>query len=434
MFETIRNAWKVAEIRKKLLFTLLIIIIFRFGSALTVPFLELSKVQSWMDQNATGGNFLEYLNVLTGGALSKATIFSLSITPYINASIIMQLLTYAIPPLERLQSEGEEGRKRINQITAIVSLGLSIFMSIAYYFTLKNMGAVEYTEGFQGVFAAVVISACFVAGAMLVVWMGNRINDKGIGNGISLIIMIGIVARLPHALLAEVNARFQTASGSAIMLILELVLLFLVFMATIALVQAVRKVPVQYAKRIVGNKQYGGVRQYIPLKMNAANVMPIIFAQALMFIPALFSGTAFAAAFSSMTGFWYNFTLAVLVIAFTYFYTAIIINPQMMADDMKRNGGFIPGVKPGKQTVNYIDTIMTRITLPGSFFLAIVAILPALAMKFLGIQQSFAYFYGGTSLLIMVGVVLDTLKQIESYLLMRHYDGLMKTGRIQGRH
>ena len=271
---------------------------------------------------------------------------------------------------------------------------------------------------------------------MFIMWLGEKITDKGIGNGISLIIMIGIVARLPHALLAEVNARFQTASGSAIMLILELVLLFLVFMATIALVQAVRKVPVQYAKRIVGNKQYGGVRQYIPLKMNAANVMPIIFAQALMFIPALFTNVApgFASAFSSMTGFWYNFTLAVLVIAFTYFYTAIIINPQMMADDMKRNGGFIPGVKPGKQTVNYIDTIMTRITLPGSIFLAIVAILPALAMKFLGIQQAFAYFYGGTSLLIMVGVVLDTLKQIESYLLRRHYDGLMKTGRIQGRH
>ena len=262
-----------------------------------------------------------------------------------------------------------------------------------------------------------------IAGTMFIMWLGEKITDKGIGNGISLIIMIGIVARLPHALLAEVNARVQTASGSAIMLILELVLLFAVFMATIALVQAVRKVPVQYAKRIVGNKQYGGVRQYIPLKMNAANVMPIIFAQALMFIPALFTKAApgFAAAFSSMTGFWYNFTLAVLVIAFTYFYTAIIINPQMMADDMK-------------QTVNYIDTIMTRITLPGSIFLAIVAILPALAMKFLGIQQAFAYFYGGTSLLIMVGVVLDTLKQIESYLLMRHYDGLMKTGRIQGRH
>ena len=300
-------------------------------------------------------------------------------------------------------------------------LNLQIFRQVPTAFVYGNsFGFVAYA------------TTILIAGTMFIMWLGEKITDKGIGNGISLIIMIGIVARLPHALLAEVNARFQTAS--AIMLILELVLLFLVFMATIALVQAVRKVPVQYAKRIVGNKQYGGVRQYIPLKMNAANVMPIIFAQALMFIPALFSGTAFAAAFSSMTGFWYNFTLAVLVIAFTYFYTAIIINPQMMADDMKRNGGFIPGVKPGKQTVNYIDTIMTRITLPGSFFLAIVAILPALAMKFLGIQQAFAYFYGGTSLLIMVGVVLDTLKQIESYLLMRHYDGLMKTGRIQGRH
>ena len=282
------------------------------------------------------------------------------------------------------------------------------------------------------VYATVIL----IAGTMFIMWLGEKITDKGIGNGISLIIMIGIVARLPHALLAEVNARFQTSDGSAIMIILELVLLALVFMATIALVQAVRKVPVQYAKRIIGNKQYGGVRQYIPLKMNAANVMPIIFAQALMFIPMLFTKIApgFAGAFADMTGFWYNFTLAVLVIAFTYFYTAIIVNPQMMADDMKRNGGFIPGVKPGKQTVNYIDTIMTRITLPGSFFLAIVAILPALAMKFLNVQQAFAYFYGGTSLLIMVGVILDTLKQIESHLLMRHYDGLMKTGRIQGRH
>ena len=277
-------------------------------------------------------------------------------------------------------------------------------------------------------------NAAFIAGTMFVMWLGEKITDKGLGNGISLIIMVGIIARLPQALLVEFNMRWAEAVGGMVMLVVEIVILYLVFMATISVLQAVRKVPVQYAKRIVGNKQYGGVRQYIPLKMNAANVMPIIFAQALMFIPALFSGTAFAAAFSSMTGFWYNFTLAVLVIAFTYFYTAIIINPQMMADDMKRNGGFIPGVKPGKQTVNYIDTIMTRITLPGSFFLAIVAILPALAMKFLGIQQAFAYFYGGTSLLIMVGVVLDTLKQIESYLLMRHYDGLMKTGRIQGRH
>ena len=322
-----------------------------------------------------------------------------------------------------MQKEGESGRRKMNQWTRFLTIGVLILQGPAYIANLYHQMPTAFVYGNSFGFVAYA-TTILIAGTMFIMWLGEKITDKG----------IGIVARLPHALLAEINARFQTSDGSAIMLILELVLLFLVFMATIALVQAVRKVPVQYAKRIVGNKQYGGVRQYIPLKMNAANVMPIIFAQALMFIPALFSGTAFAAAFSSMTGFWYNFTLAVLVIAFTYFYTAIIINPQMMADDMKRNGGFIPGVKPGKQTVNYIDTIMTRITLPGSFFLAIVAILPALAMKFLGIQQAFAYFYGGTSLLIMVGVVLDTLKQIESYLLMRHYDGLMKTGRIQGRH
>ena len=429
MFQTFRNAWKIPELKNRLLFTLAILVVYRLGCAIPVPFVSGSA----LTQMFANGDMLSYLNMMSGGALARCTLFALGVTPYINASIIVQLLTVAIPALENLAKEAD-GQQKLQQINRYAGAVVALIMSIGYYFVIRNMGALKYVSGAAGVFAAVVIIATFVAGAQLITWAGEQIDDKGIGNGISLIIMIGIVARLPHALLAEVNARFQTASGSAIMLILELVLLFLVFMATIALVQAVRKVPVQYAKRIVGNKQYGGVRQYIPLKMNAANVMPIIFAQALMFIPALFSGTAFAAAFSSMTGFWYNFTLAVLVIAFTYFYTAIIINPQMMADDMKRNGGFIPGVKPGKQTVNYIDTIMTRITLPGSFFLAIVAILPALAMKFLGIQQSFAYFYGGTSLLIMVGVVLDTLKQIESYLLMRHYDGLMKTGRIQGRH
>ena len=429
MFQTFRNAWKIPELKNRLLFTLAILVVYRLGCAIPVPFVTSSA----LTQMFSNGNMLAYLDMMSGGALSRCTLFALGVTPYINASIIVQLLTVAIPSLENIAKE-PDGQQKLQQITRYAGGIIALIMSLGYYFVVRNMGALKYTSGAAGIFTAVVIIATFTAGAQLITWCGEQIDDKGIGNGISLIIMIGIVARLPHALLAEVNARFQTASGSAIMLILELVLLFLVFMATIALVQAVRKVPVQYAKRIVGNKQYGGVRQYIPLKMNAANVMPIIFAQALMFIPALFSGTAFAAAFSSMTGFWYNFTLAVLVIAFTYFYTAIIINPQMMADDMKRNGGFIPGVKPGKQTVNYIDTIMTRITLPGSFFLAIVAILPALAMKFLGIQQAFAYFYGGTSLLIMVGVVLDTLKQIESYLLMRHYDGLMKTGRIQGRH
>lgn len=305
MFETIRNAWKVAEIRKKLLFTLLIIIIFRFGSALTVPFLELSKVQSWMDQNATGGNFLEYLNVLTGGALSKATIFSLSITPYINASIIMQLLTYAIPPLERLQSEGEEGRKRINQITAIVSLGLSIFMSIAYYFTLKNMGAVEYTEGFQGVFAAVVISACFVAGAMLVVWMGNRINDKGIGNGISMILFAGIVARFPTDVGTLVSLTKETPSkylfvSIAIAIVFIVMIGFVVFMN-----ESERRIPIQYAKRVVGRKQYGGQSTHIPVKVCMSGVMPIIFAMAFMSLPSTIG--MFKAPYANPEGFWQNF-------------------------------------------------------------------------------------------------------------------------------
>ena len=270
------------------------------------------------------------------------------------------------------------------------------------------------------------------AGTMFVMWLGEKITDKGLGNGISLIIMVGIIARLPQALLVEFNMRWAEAVGGMVMLVVEIVILYLVFMATISVLQAVRKVPVQYAKRIVGNKQYGGVRQYIPLKLNAANVMPIIFAQAIMFIPMLFGGKV-GAAMANYTGFWYNFVFAILVILFTYFYTAIIVNPNMMADELKRNGGFIPGVKPGKETSRYLDTIMTRITLPGSIFLAIVAILPAFASK-LGISQQFSLFFGGTSLLILIGVILDTLKQVESYLLLRHYDGLMKTGRVKGRN
>jgi preprotein translocase subunit SecY len=275
-----------------------------------------------------------------------------------------------------------------------------------------------------------------IAGTMFTMWLGEKITDRGIGNGISLIIFVGIIARLPFAFIAEANTRFTGAAGGLVMLVVELVILFLVFAGAIALTQGQRKVPVQYAKRIVGNKQYGGVRQYIPMKVNSANVMPIIFAQALMFIPMIFgrfdSTQGIAAVFGDYQGFWYNFTFAILVIAFTYFYTAITMNPNMMAEDMKRNGGFIPGVKPGKRTAQYLDTIMTRITLPGSIFLAIVAIMPTFAMK-IGITQQFALFFGGTSLLILVGVVLDTLQQIESYLLLRHYDGLMKTGRIQGR-
>ena len=428
--ETLKNIYKIEELRKRVIYTIGLLLVYRLGSFIVLPGINPNALGegSALASQLEGNGLLGLLNVFSGGAFANAAIFALGVMPYITASIIIQLAGMMIPAVQKLQKEGESGRRKMNQWTRLLTIVVLVIQGPAYIANLYHQVPTAFVYGNSFGFVAYA-TTILIAGTMFIMWLGEKITDKGIGNGISLIIMIGIVARLPHALLAEVNARFQTSTGSAIMLILELVLLFLVFMATIALVQAVRKVPVQYAKRIVGNKQYGGVRQYIPLKMNAANVMPIIFAQALMFIPALFTGTAFAAAFSTMTGFWYNFTLAVLVIAFTYFYTAIIINPQMMADDMKRNG-----VKPGKQTVNYIDTIMTRITLPGSIFLAIVAILPALAMKFLGIQQAFAYFYGGTSLLIMVGVVLDTLKQIESYLLMRHYDGLMKTGRIQGRH
>ena len=435
--ETLKNIYKIEELRKRILYTLGLLLVYRLGCFVVVPGINPNALGegSALASQLEGNGLLGLLNVFSGGAFGNAAIFALGVMPYITASIIIQLMGIMIPYFQKMQKEGESGRRKMNQWTRMLTIIVLLIQGPAYITNLYHQVPEAFVYGNTFLFLAYA-TVILIAGTMFIMWLGEKITDKGIGNGISLIIMIGIVARLPHALLAEINARFQTSDGSAIMLILELVLLFLVFMATVALVQAVRKIPVQYAKRIVGNKQYGGVRQYIPLKMNAANVMPIIFAQALMFIPMLFANVApgFAAAFSDMRGFWYNLTLGILVVAFTYFYTAIIINPQMMADDMKRNGGFIPGVKPGKATVNYIDTIMTRITLPGSIFLALVAILPALAMKFLNIQQAFAYFYGGTSLLIMVGVILDTLKQIESYLLMRHYDGLMKTGRIQGRY
>ena len=435
--ETLKNIYKIEELRKRILYTLGLLLVYRLGCFVVIPGINPNALGegSALASQLEGNGLLGLLNVFSGGAFGNAAIFALGVMPYITASIIIQLMGIMIPYFQKMQKEGESGRRKMNQWTRMLTIIVLLIQGPAYITNLYHQVPEAFVYGNTFLFLAYA-TVILIAGTMFIMWLGEKITDKGIGNGISLIIMIGIVARLPHALLAEIHARFQPASGSAIMLILELVLLFLVFMATVALVQAVRKIPVQYAKRIVGNKQYGGVRQYIPLKMNAANVMPIIFAQALMFIPMLFANVApgFAAAFSDMRGFWYNLTLGILVVAFTYFYTAIIINPQMMADDMKRNGGFIPGVKPGKATVNYIDTIMTRITLPGSIFLALVAILPALAMKFLNIQQAFAYFYGGTSLLIMVGVILDTLKQIESYLLMRHYDGLMKTGRIQGRY
>lgn len=439
LINTIRNIFKIEELRNRILYTLGLLLIYRLGSFVVIPGLNPTALIGSEWQQNTQEGLLGLLDIFSGGAFSNASIFALGIMPYISASIIIQLLGIAIPYFQKLQREGESGRRKINQWTRYLTIGILLLQAPAYLASLhygNNIPPSAFVLGqgsFLFTFSATMV---LIAGTMFVMWLGERITDKGIGNGVSLIIMVGIIARLPHAFLAEVNARFTTAGGGFVMLIVELVLLFLIFAATIALVQAVRRVPVQYAKRIVGNKQYGGVRQYIPLKINAAGVMPIIFAQAIMMLPMLFSKfeatQGFVAVFSNIYGFWYNFIFAVLVMLFTYFYTAITINTNQMAEDMKRNGGFIPGIKPGKKTAEYLDQIMTRITLPGSIFLAMIAILPVFA-HMIGVDSQFALFYGGTSLLILVGVVLDTLQQIESHLLLRHYDGLMKSGRMKGR-
>ena len=432
LIQTFQNIFKIEELKKRILYTLGLLLIYRFGSFVVIPGINPNALSSLAEQ-VSGTGLLGLLDIFSGGAFANASIFALGVMPYISASIIMQLVGMVIPYFQRMQREGEGGRRKMNQWTRYLTIIVLLLQGSAYianlYHKLPGEAFVLGPDNFLFKLSTIVV---LTAGTMFVMWLGEKITDKGLGNGISLIIMVGIVARLPQALLAEFNTRWAAAAGGMVMFVVEIVLLYLVFMATIAVLQAVRRVPVQYAKRIVGNKQYGGVRQYIPLKLNAANVMPIIFAQAIMFIPMLFGGKV-GAALANYTGFWYNLIFAILVILFTYFYTAIIVNPNMMADELKRNGGFIPGVKPGKETSRYLDTIMTRITLPGSIFLAIVAILPAFAAK-LGVSQQFSLFFGGTSLLILVGVVLDTLKQIESYLLLRHYDGLMKTGRIKGRN
>ena len=432
LIQTFQNIFKIEELKKRILYTLGLLLIYRFGSFVVIPGINPNALSSLADQ-VSGTGLLGLLDIFSGGAFANASIFALGVMPYISASIIMQLVGMVIPYFQRMQREGESGRRKMNQWTRYLTIIVLLLQGSAYianlYHKLPSEAFVLGPDNFLFKVSTIVV---LTAGTMFVMWLGEKITDKGLGNGISLIIMVGIIARLPLALLVEFNMRWAEAVGGMVMLVVEIVILYLVFMATISVLQAVRKVPVQYAKRIVGNKQYGGVRQYIPLKLNAANVMPIIFAQAIMFIPMLFGGKV-GAAMANYTGFWYNFVFAILVILFTYFYTAIIVNPNMMADELKRNGGFIPGVKPGKETSRYLDTIMTRITLPGSIFLAIVAILPAFASK-LGISQQFSLFFGGTSLLILIGVILDTLKQVESYLLLRHYDGLMKTGRVKGRN
>ena len=432
LIQTFQNIFKIEELKKRILYTLGLLLIYRFGSFVVIPGINPNALSSLADQ-VSGTGLLGLLDIFSGGAFANASIFALGVMPYISASIIMQLVGMVIPYFQRMQREGESGRRKMNQWTRYLTIIVLLLQGSAYianlYHKLPSEAFVLGPDNFLFKVSTIVV---LTAGTMFVMWLGEKITDKGLGNGISLIIMVGIIARLPQALLVEFNMRWAEAVGGMVMLVVEIVILYLVFMATISVLQAVRKVPVQYAKRIVGNKQYGGVRQYIPLKLNAANVMPIIFAQAIMFIPMLFGGKV-GAAMANYTGFWYNFVFAILVILFTYFYTAIIVNPNMMADELKRNGGFIPGVKPGKETSRYLGTIMTRITLPGSIFLAIVAILPAFASK-LGISQQFSLFFGGTSLLILIGVILDTLKQVESYLLLRHYDGLMKTGRVKGRN
>ena len=436
--QTIQNIWKIEDLRTRLLTTLLFVLIYRFGSFVVLPGIDPTSLTALQSQ--TAGGLMALLDMFSGGAFSNASIFALGIMPYISASIVIQLLTIAVPYFQKMQKEGESGRQKMNQITRYLTVAILLFQGPSYLVNLSVQMAQagqSVAVGFNWFTISSTILLC--AGSMFVMWLGERITDRGIGNGISFIILIGIIARFPAALVQEFSSRLNEGGG-LMLFILEIIVLLFVFAFAILLVQGTRRIPVQYAKRMVGNKQYGGVRQYIPLKVNSANVMPIIFAQAIMFIPIALAGfstsesaSAFTRAFMNNDGFWYNAVFALLIIVFTYFYTAIIINPVQMAENLKLNNGFIPGVKPGKKTAEYIDTIMTRLTLPGSFLLAAIAILPAFARLF-GVSMGFAQFFGGTSLLIMVGVILDTLQQIESKLLERHYDGFYESGmRIKGR-
>lgn len=432
--ETIKNISKIEDLRKRIVVTFLLVVVYRVGCYVVLPGINPNELDAL--RNFTDSGLMQLLDMFSGGAFSQASIFALGIMPYITASIVIQLLGMVLPQFRKLQQEGESGHMKINQYTRYLTVLILILQAPAYLVNLQVQVNSAGGSAHFGFWTMAYMTIILAAGSMFIMWLGEKITDKGVGNGISFIILVGIIARLPGALTQEFTNRLTTAQGGLVMFVVEIVLLFAVIIGAVLLVQGTRKVPVQYAKRIVGNKQYGGARQFIPLKVNAAGVMPIIFAQALMLFPLFFSRwdatRGLAATLGNYTGFWYNLIFGLLVMIFTYFYTAVTVNPTMMAEDMKKNGGFIPGVKPGKKTVEYLDNIMSRVTLPGSFFLAVIAILPAIAMV-LGVSDQFASFYGGTSLLILVGVVLDTLQQIESYLLMRHYDGLMKTGRLTGR-
>jgi len=441
LVQTFKNIWKIEELRKRIIVTLLLVLVYRLGCYVVLPGISPSDIDALANFTDKSG-LMQLLDMFSGGAFSQASIFALGIMPYITASIVIQLCGMILPSFQKMQREGESGRQKLNQYTRYLTVLILLLQAPAYLVNLQiqvnsaaNGNAMQF-----GFWTVVYLTIILAAGSMFIMWLGERITDRGIGNGISFIILVGIIARLPGALFWEFTSRLPGTTGSQgglVMFIVEIILLFAVTVGAVLLVQGTRKVPVQYAKRIVGNRQYGGARQYIPLKVNAAGVMPIIFAQAIMFIPMTLVGfrgaeTGFFHAFTDINSFWYNAVFFILIVAFTYFYTAITVRPTDMAENLKRNNGFIPGVKPGKKTAEYIDAIMSRITLPGSIFLGIVAILPAFA-RFFGISQNFAQFFGGTSLLIMVGVVLDTLQQVESHLMMHHYDGLMKDGKIKGR-
>ena len=444
IIETLKNIWRIEDLRTRILISILIVAIYRFGSFVMLPGIEVGMLANLQAQtSAEKSGLLALLDMFSGGAFSNASIFALGIMPYITASIMIQLLAVAVPYFQKLQREGESGRTKINQYTRYLTLVILSFQAPGYLVNLRNqIGAETFNSGLNWPFFLATSTIILAAGSMFILWLGERITEKGVGNGVSFIILIGIIARFPQAVVQEFSARISQNMGGLFMMIIELGILFLIIMGAILLVQGIRKVPVQYAKRLVGDKQYGGARQYVPLKVNSANVMPIIFAQAIMFIPLMFisysnsnaeAPSAFIQSLTDHHSTMYNMVFAILIILFTFLYTAITINPTQMAEDMKRNNGFIPGIKPGKNTAEYLDTIMSRITLPGAISLAIIAILPAFASRLGGVQVEFSQFFGGTSLLILVGVVLDTLQQIESHLLMRHYDGLLSSGHIKGR-
>ncbi|MCM8567829.1 preprotein translocase subunit SecY [Gramella jeungdoensis] len=434
---TIKNIWKIEELKNRILVTLGLLLVYRFGAQVVLPGIDAAQLSNLASQTDSG--LLGLLNAFTGGAFSNASVFALGIMPYISASIVVQLMGIAIPYLQKLQKEGESGRKKINQITRWLTIAITLVQGPGYIY---NLFATLPSEAFMlGDNITFVVSSVIIltTGTIFAMWLGEKITDKGIGNGISLLIMVGIIATLPQAFIQEFASRVFESNGGLVMILIELVIWFAIIMASVMLVMAVRQIPVQYARRSASGgyeKNVFGSRQYIPLKLNASGVMPIIFAQAIMFIPVALAGLSdsdtaqgVTAAFQNIFGFWYNLVFALLIIVFTYFYTAITVPTNKMADDLKRSGGFIPGIRPGTETAEYLDRIMSQITLPGSVFLAIIAVFPAIVVQLLGVQQNWALFFGGTSLLIMVGVAIDTMQQVNSYLLNRHYDGLMKTGK-----